>query len=168
MKTPAKRACCVLLALYLVLLAATGLAAETIAGKVVHVADGDTVTVLTPARQQIKVRLYGIDCPEKRQSYGNRARQAVAAMVVGKEVRVRNMGVDRYGRVLGLITGPAGEDVNRALVRQGMAWVYTRYCKAPQCRTWHNDEAEAQAARRGLWADPHAMPPWEWRRANRR
>lgn len=133
----------------LVLAASLAQAAGTITGKVVRVADGDTVTVLTPDRQQIKVRLYGIDCPEKRQAYGNRSRQAVASMIAGKTVRVRSMGVDR------------------ALVRQGMAWVYTRYCKAPECRTWHRDEAEAQAARRGLWADPHATPPWEWRRANR-
>jgi len=151
----------------LVLAASLAQAAGTITGKVVRVADGDTVTVLTPDRQQIKVRLYGIDCPEKRQAYGNRSRQAVASMIAGKTVRVRSMGVDRYGRTLGFIAGPDGEDVNRALVRQGMAWVYTRYCKAPECRTWHRDEAEAQAARRGLWADPHATPPWEWRRANR-
>lgn len=142
--------------------------ADTITGKVVRVADGDTITLLTTDHRQLKVRLYGIDCPEKRQAYGNRARQAVAEMTAGKIVRVESMGVDRYGRVLGLIAGTGGEDVNRSLVRQGMAWVYTRYCKVPQCREWIQDEAEARAAGRGLWADPFAMPPWEWRRSHRR
>lgn len=150
------------------LIAVAGQAAGIISGKVVHIADGDTVTILTSGNQQVKIRLYGIDCPEKRQAYGNRARQTVAAMIAGKDVRVRNMGVDRYGRVLGMITGPGGEDVNRALIRQGMAWVYTQYCKAQECGTWRTDEAESQAARRGLWADPQPTPPWQWRRANRR
>ncbi|WP_165078066.1 MULTISPECIES: thermonuclease family protein [unclassified Desulfovibrio] len=149
-------------------MALTVQAAEILSGKVVHIADGDTVTILTGGNRQVKIRLYGIDCPEKRQAYGNRARQAIAEMIAGKEVRVRSMGVDRYGRVLGLITGPGGEDVNRAMIRQGMAWVYTHYCKAPECKRWRIDEVEAQAAKLGLWADPHAMPPWDWRRANRR
>lgn len=162
-----KRAALAFCVAVLLLLPVTGQAAEVITGKVVHVADGDTVTVLTSGHRQIRVRLYGIDCPEKRQAYGNRARQAVVALVAGKTVQVRSMGADRYGRLLGLITGPDGGDVNRVLVQQGMAWVYTRYCKAPQCRTWQRDEADAQAARRGLWADPHAMPPWEWRRLTR-
>lgn len=150
------------------LMAVAGQAAGIISGKVVHIADGDTVTLLTSGNRQVKIRLYGIDCPEKRQAYGNRARQAVAAMIAGKDVRVRNMGIDRYGRVLGMITGPAGQDVNGAIIQQGMAWVYTRYCKAPECRAWRRVEAEAQAVKRGLWADPHAVAPWEWRRANRR
>ncbi len=77
------------------------------------------------------------------------------------------MAVDRYGRTVALVTVETTL-VNQELVRQGLAWVYARYCKRPVCREWERLEAEAREARRGLWADPRPVPPWEFRREQRR
>lgn len=128
-------------------------------GKVVAVADGDTITVLRE-RVQVKVRLVEIDAPEKAQAFGNRSRQALAALVHGQEVLVVEHGLDRYGRTLGRIY--LGDlDVNADQVRQGMAWVYRKYAKDASLIPI---EAEARAERRGLWSDPEPVPPWEWRK----
>jgi micrococcal nuclease len=131
-------------------------------GKVVGVIDGDSITVLHDGRGE-EIRLWGIDCPEKRQAYGTRAKQATSALVFGKIAEVEPLDVDRYGRAVALVT-VGGTLVNQELIRQGLAWVYTRYCKRPDCSKWKRLEAEARAARRGLWADSHPVPPWEFRR----
>jgi endonuclease YncB( thermonuclease family) len=138
--------------------------AETLTGRVVAIADGDTLTLLTPDRRQVKVRLHGIDTPEARQPFGNRARQALSELAFQKPARVEVQDTDRYGRTVGRVyVGPV--DVNAELVRHGMAWVYTRYNRDPALPQL---EAEARAARRGLWADPQPVPPWDWRRQQRR
>ena len=133
---------------------------------VVGVADGDTVTVLDPARRtQIKVRLTEIDTPERGQPWGSRARQALADKVFRRQVRVASQGEDRYGRTLArLYVGD--RDINREMVREGHAWVYRRYSSD----AWLlEDERAAQEGRRGLWSLPEAgrVPPWEWRRGAR-
>jgi len=138
--------------------------AETLTGCVVAIADGDTLTLLTPDRRQVKVRLHGIDTPEARQPFGNRARQALADMAFQKPARVEVQETDRYGRTVGRVYVGA-VDVNAELVRQGMAWVYVRYNRDPALPVL---EAEARATRRGLWADPRPVPPWDWRRQQRR
>ena len=135
-------------------------------GQVVGVTDGDTITVLHEGRGE-KIRLYGIDCPEKRQAFGTRAKEATSALVFGKVVEVEPVNVDRYGRTVALVT--VGTTlVNEELVREGFAWVYTRYCKRSVCRAWGLLEEEAREARRGLWADPYWVPPWEFRRQGRK
>ena len=133
---------------------------------VVGVADGDTVTVLDPARRtRIKVRLTEIDTPERGQPWGSRARQALADKVFRRQVRVASQGEDRYGRTLArLYVGD--RDINREMVREGHAWVYRRYSSD----AWLlEDERAAQEGRRGLWSLPEAgrVPPWEWRRGAR-
>ena len=105
------------------------------------------------------MRLVEIDAPERRQAFGNRSRQALARMVQGKQVEVREQGTDRYGRTLGRVY-QAGLDVNAEMVRIGLAWVYVRYAKD---QSLYQVEAEARAQRRGLWADKEPVPPWEWR-----
>ena len=139
--------------------------AERIAGRVVGVADGDTLTVLTAEKQQVRVRLAGIDAPERRQPYGTRARQALAALAFGRSARVGVEDTDRYGRPVGRLQ-VGGRDVNAEMVRRGAAWVYVRHNRDPALVPL---EAEARAARRGLWALPDAerVPPWEWRAAGR-
>lgn len=112
-----------------------------------------------------KVRLYGIDCPEKGQAFGNKAKQFTSKMVFGKEVKVKTHGCDRYGRILGDVFTPDGKSLNQELVRAGFAWWFRRYSDDANLKRL---EAEAKANKRGLWADPHAMPPWEWRRGCRR
>lgn len=126
--------------------------------RVDRVVDGDTVYLSDGA----KVRLYGIDTPERRQPYGLDARDALRAMAASP-VRIDQMDVDRYGRIVAVVWID-GQNVNRELVRMGAAWVYDRYCKADFCATWETLEDKARKDRRGLWADPDALPPWEWRR----
>lgn len=136
-----------------------------IVGRVVGLADGDTITVLTEERRQVRVRLGEIDTPESRQPYGTRARQALSELVFGKAVRVVVQDTDRYGRTVGRVYAGA-VDVNAEMVRQGAAWVYRQYSRdAVLLRL----EEEAKTARRGLWALPEAerTPPWEWRAAAR-
>ena len=139
--------------------------AEAITGRVVGVADGDTLTVLAEGKRQVRVRLAGIDAPERRQPYGTRARQALAALAFGRAAQVEVEDIDRYERPVGRVR-VGGSDVNAEMVRRGAAWVYTRHNRDPSLVPL---EAEARAARRGLWALPEAerIPPWEWRAARR-
>ena len=134
-------------------------------GKVIHVADGDTITVMKSGKK-VKVRLYGIDTPETKQWYGQNAKIFTSSQVMGKTVDVETMATDRYGRTVGLVSV---EDLilNRHLVEYGYAWVYHRYCKKPFCADWTEMEAEAKAAKRGLWKNPKSIPPWEYRRSKR-
>lgn len=129
-------------------------------GKVVYVADGDSIAVLRD-REQVKVRLVDIDAPEKAQPFGNRSRQALGAMVHGTEVHVVERGKDRYQRILGRVY--RGDlDVNAEQVRQGMAWVYRQYSKDA---TLLKIETAAKEQHRGLWRDLDPVAPWEWRKA---
>jgi endonuclease YncB( thermonuclease family) len=152
------------LCLALLLATAPAFAAE-ITGRVVGITDGDTLTLLSDKRRQIRIRLAEIDTPEARQPYGTRARQALAALTFGRRVTVVVLGTDRYGRKLGRVIA-GGTDVNATMVRLGAAWVYRAYSDDPELLRL---EAEARAARRGLWALPEAQrqPPWEWRRRRR-
>ncbi len=135
--------------------------AETLAGRVVGVHDGDTLTLLDDQKHQTKVRLAEIDTPESAQPYGSRAKQALSDLVFGKAVLVDVQDIDRYGRTVGRVS-VNGTDVNATLVAAGAAWVYRQYARDPELLRL---EAEARAAQRGLWALPEAQrtPPWEWR-----
>ena len=139
---------------------ATSALAETFSGKVVGVVDGDTIDVLHAGRAE-RVRLIGIDCPEKRQAFGQRAKQATSDLAFGTVVTVAAPRRDRYGRLLGDVMLPDGTNLNRELVRRGMAWWYRKYSTD---RRLEATEAAARQARRGLWADANPIPPWEWRR----
>ena len=128
-------------------------------GKVVAVADGDTLTVLQE-REQIKIRLVWIDAPEKAQPFGNRAKQSLAELCLGEVAQVAEQGKDRYGRTLAQVTCN-GIDANTEQVRRGLAWVYRKY--APNDSPLYAIEKEARESGRGLWHDPEPLPPWEWR-----
>lgn len=131
----------------------------TITGTVVAVADGDTITVLA-GTDEYKIRLDAIDCPEKRQAYGQRAKERMSDFVFAKTVSVAISGQDRYGRYLGTVT-VGGLDVNRAMIRDGYAWHYLQYSKDA---TLDELEASARQARLGLWADEHPIAPWDFRK----
>ena len=135
-------------------------------GKVISIQDADTITVLTEGKQQVRIRLYGIDAPEGGQAYGNRATQFVKGVLDGNpvvEIDVKD--TDRWGRTVAIVILPDGTNLNEEIVRAGYAWVYTRYCReVPLCVGWGLLQQEAREARRGLWADKEPMPPWEWRR----
>lgn len=154
--------------LLVLLLAADVHARSAFSGKVVRVADGDTITVLAPGNRQVKVRLYGIDCPEKKQPFGQRARQFTASRAAGQNVDVEVLDTDRYGRSVGIVRTPDGGNLNRELLANGFAWVYTRYCKASFCSQWKQDELGARRERKGFWVDKTPIEPWNWRKMNRR
>ena len=130
-------------------------------GKVVGISDGDTIKVLHN-REQVKIRLHGIDTPEKAQAFGKKAKKFTAGMVAGKMVEVKKTDTDKYGRTVAIIT-VNGKNLNESLVASGFAWVYRKYCKQAYCRDWLRLEANARKNKLGLWRDPHAMAPWKWR-----
>ncbi len=140
--------------------------ADVLQGRVVGVADGDTLTLLDESRQQHRVRLTGIDAPEKAMPFGERSKQSLSSMVYGKDVSVVWNKRDRYGRILGRVHGLGG-DVNLAQIRAGMAWHYKHYAKdqpAAEREAYAQAENAARQAERGLWSDKNPVPPWEWRR----
>jgi endonuclease YncB( thermonuclease family) len=150
--------------IFLVLCSATPCKAlADFVGRVVRVSDGDTITVLVENRQ-VRVRLDAIDAPELKQSFGARSQQSLAELCAAKSARVIERGVDRYGRTVGWIICD-GVDANSEQVRRGMAWVYERY--APRNSTLYGLQGEAHDTRRGLWADPQPIAPWQWRRKTR-
>jgi endonuclease YncB( thermonuclease family) len=152
-------------ALVLLLSFASPALAEELRGRVVGITDGDTLTLLTPQRREVKIRLAEIDTPERRQPYGTRAHQVLSDLAFRRDVRVDVQDTDRYGRTVGRIY--AGRvDVNAEMVRRGAAWVYRRYSRDPALLVL---EDEARQAQRGIWALPESQrtPPWEWRRERR-
>ena len=144
-------------------------AAETIVGKVVGVADGDTVTVLDAAKVQHKIRLTGIDAPEKAQPFGQRSKENLSNWVFGKDVEIETGKIDRYGRSLGRVR-VGGVDANLEQVRAGFAWHYKKYeleQSAEDGKAYARAETAARAARVGLWRDASQVAPWDWRSCRR-
>jgi len=139
-------------------------AGARLAGEVISVADGDTLTVFNrEARTTHKVRLAHIDAPEKAQPFGSRAKQALSAICFGKQAKVLVVDADRYGRNVGQVSCD-GIDATQKMVADGMAWVYRKY--APRESELLALEQNARADKRGLWVDGNAIPPWEFRRFN--
>lgn len=132
-----------------------------ITGKVVGIADGDTITVLE-SRTQYKIRLFGVDCPEKSQDFGSRAKQFTSNLVFGKMVQVIPEEIDRYGRTVGTVMID-GKCLNEEIVKAGYAWVYHQYCKKPICDQWNRYEETARNDKIGLWSHSNPTPPWEFR-----
>lgn len=129
-------------------------------GRVVGVADGDTITVLVD-RAPVRIRLWGIDAPEARQPHGRRARQFTAALAMGQTVAVRVKDRDRYGRQVAVVVLADGRVLNREIVRAGYAWWSRRY--APEDLELERAESAARRQRAGLWQDPNPIPPWQFR-----
>jgi endonuclease YncB( thermonuclease family) len=152
---------------------------RTEAGVVRHVADGDTVQVVTNEGTKLKIRLYGIDAPEiqhsnKRtgivskpgQPYGEEAYRALESKVLRKIVRVQIMDIDRYHRMVAIVY--LGDcDVNREMVQEGYAWAYREYLKGPYASEYIDAENDARSRHLGLWQQMNPQPPWEFRRLMR-
>ncbi|MFH7326439.1 thermonuclease family protein [Desulfurivibrio sp. C05AmB] len=160
------RVLALLLATWLALVASAQ--ADTWQARVTNISDGDTITVITPAGQQERIRFYGIDAPESGQPFGRASTDHVKKVIgdAGFQVEIAEIDRDRYGRIVGMVI-VNGLNLNRDLVRVGLAWVYPQYCKRPECREWRELEQEAKANKLGLWREPGAVPPWEWRRGQR-
>ena len=146
-----------------------GLNAATIQGKVVSVADGDTVTVLDATNTQYKIRLQGIDAPEKAQAFGNKSKQSLHELVHSKQVTVDYQKKDKYGRVVGKIL-LNNNDVCLEQLKRGMAWHYKQYANEQpkeDRETYSLAEQQAKTELKGLWKDKQPVPPWEFRKQNK-
>jgi endonuclease YncB( thermonuclease family) len=159
------------------LLAATTVHAD-VTGRVVAVTDGDTIKVLDSSNTEHKVRLTGIDAPERGQPFGTASTKNLNRMVAGKQVLVESDKSDRYRRLLGKVWVQPADcptcgktlDANHAQLLSGMAWWYRYYAKqqSPEDRgRYESAEDEAKARGLGLWADPHPINPYDWRKGKR-
>lgn len=153
------------LAVSLVLLLCQPASAGILSGRVVGVSDGDTITVLADAREQ-KVRLAGIDAPEKRQPYGMASKKHLSDLIYGKAITLECGKMDRYKRHICIVL-LEGQDVCLLQLKSGMAWWYRKYASEQTVQNraaYASAEEEAQLAKRGLWVDRNPVPPWDWRR----
>jgi micrococcal nuclease len=132
-------------------------------GTVVQVKDGDSM-VLRTGRDNVGVRTFGVDCPERGMPFSARAKSFTAGLIGNRDVTVVVHDVDRYGRVVGDVKLDDGRSLGRELLREGLAWHYRRYANDPG---FEQLESEARAAKRGLWSEPNPIPPWKFR-ADRR
>ena len=155
--------CNKLIAFIMLLLCGGGVAAF-LPGRVISVADGETIIVLTSSGERQKIRLYGVDCPESEQAGGKAAAKFTSSLVLFANVKVQKMDTDRYDRTVAIVALDDGRILNEELVKNGHAWVYPAYCNTARCAYWQTLEAEAKADRIGLWRDKKPMPPWQWRR----
>ena len=138
--------------------------AETLSGNVVSVADGDTLTILTAEKNEIKVRLAAIDAPEKAMPFGQKSKQSLSELCFRKQASVETVDIDRYGRTVAVVTCD-GILANDAQVKNGLAWVYRKHSKGFEHLL--PLEAAAKASRLGLWSEQNPTPPWMWRKAQR-
>lgn len=139
----------------------------------VGVSDGDTIKARCGepgAYEEVKVRIGGIDAPEKRQPFGQRAKEAMSDLVYMKSVKLDCFKLDRYGRHVCMVSTDAGGDVGLAMVRAGMAWWYRDYAREQTAAArgkYERAEAEASGAKRGLWMEATPEAPWAWRRSQK-
>ena len=143
--------------------------AETLTGRVVRVTDGDTIVVLDANNTQHKIRLTGIDAPERGQAYGTKSKEHLSDTVAGKFVVVEYEKRDYYKRILGVVM-LSDQDMNLEQIKAGLAWHYKKYQneQAATDREKYSDaELDARQRGRGLWADRDPVPPWEYRKAKR-
>lgn len=131
-----------------------------ISGKVTGVHDGDSFTLLAPGNVEMKIRLHGVDCPELKQDYGQRAKQFTSSQIFGKTVTVKSSKKDRYGRTIGTVYLANGQILNELLLQNGLAWHYKKYDSNAY---WAQLETNARNAKRGLWAISNPIPPWTYR-----
>ena len=137
--------------------------AEEIVGRVVGVADGDTLTILVNGREQIKVRLAGIDASGNSQPFGQRSKQSLSGLCFDKQAVLQTTDTDRYGRTVAKVYC-AGVYANAEQIRAGLAWAYRKYLHDQSLLVLEN---EARVAKRGLWIDSDPVPPWEFRKLKR-
>jgi endonuclease YncB( thermonuclease family) len=132
-------------------------------GKVVAIADGDSFTMLVD-NKQVKIRLHGIDCPEKGQDYYQVAKQYLSDLIFNKTVVAQKTKTDKYRRTIAIVT-VGGVNVNEKLLEKGLAWHYREFDNNP---TWQRLEDNARNKKVGLWQEPNPIPPWEYRKKKRR
>jgi endonuclease YncB( thermonuclease family) len=143
--------------------------AETLVGRVVGVTDGDTIKILDASNTQHKIRLAGIDAPERKQPFGQASKKSLSDLVFGKEVVVEWTKLDRYKRIVGKVL-VNDLDANLVQVKRGLAWHYKKYKKeqtSEDVEAYSQAESEAKTSELGLWVERDPIAPWEWRKAGR-
>lgn len=133
-------------------------------GMVVKIADGDTMTLLDGNKVQHRIRLHGIDCPEKKQDFSQKATDHLSRWCYNKTVRVEVLDKDRYGRLIGRVWSN-GVDVNLTLLKEGLAWHYKHFDKSKE---YAQAEAFAKKKRLNIWSHPSPIAPWDFRRKKRK
>lgn len=150
----------ILLALLLLVSSSQATDQKTMSGKVISVADGDTMTILTGNNRKIKIRLQGIDAPEKSQAFGAKAKDYLNKLCYGKKVTVKKDKKDMYGRLLGIVYVD-GENVNEEMVRRGLAWHYKHFSNDTRLEYL---ERLARKAKLNIWSQKNPVPPYEYRK----
>lgn len=136
---------------------------ESIPGKVTRIVDGDTFILLTADNRQERIRLDGIDAPEKGQDFSEKARQHLASLIAGKSVRVEYRSKDMYGRILGTVY-IGSVNVNDEMIRNGLAWQY----KYNRSKKYAALQEEAKANKRNIWSMKNPVSPYEYRKSKRK
>ena len=160
----------------LICFAPTSCFSETFLGRVVAVSDGDTISVLDERNEQHKIRIAGIDAPEKRQAFGERSKQSLARMILGHPVQVEWKKTDKYRRLIGKVLAqqagcrsnacPKNLDDGLAQIASGLAWHYKKYEReqSPEDRDLYaQTETRAHSQKIGLWSETTPIPPWDFR-----
>jgi len=161
--------------LFLIAFSASSAGAAELTGGVVGVTDGDTITVLDAEKTQHKIRLAAIDAPERKQAFGAKSKQNLSDLVSGKDVAVEWKKRDRDKRIVGKVWVQPSDcptcgktlDAGHAQIIAGLAWWSRAFARAQSAEdqgSYESAEDEARMRKRGLWADPEAVPPWEWRK----
>lgn len=140
------------------------LSAQIMKGKAVKIADGDTFTLLVYDHEQVRIRIDGIDAPEKGQAFGNRAKEYLSGMIWGEMLTVCVTKTDRYGRSIGKVSTPSIEDVGLEMIKAGYAWQYRDYNKE---QSYEEAEILARKNRNGLWLDKNPIRPQDFRKARK-
>lgn len=136
-------------------------------GKVQRIVDGDTLYISDRGGVEHRIRLYGVDCPEKGQPEGENALEAATRFAAGYLLEVQELRRDRNGRTIAVVTMPDGMTMQEMLLVYGLAWIDERYCRRPECEAWRLLEQAARLSGRGIWSTPNPIVPWSWRRGKR-
>ena len=143
---------------------ATVCSAQRFNVKVVSISDGDTFTGLNSDNLQIKIRIYGIDAPEKKQAFGNKSKECLSSYIFGKTVTVDVQSQDSWGRYIAYVYTPDGRDVSLLMLQEGMAWHFVKYDNTSR---YSSAEIDARRLKKGLWSDKYPVAPWDFRASNK-
>jgi len=132
-------------------------------GRVISISDGDTFKLLNSDNRTIRVRLHGVDAPERGQDYATQAKEKLSELIFSRSVEVEEKSTDRYGRVVGIVYAD-NKNINEELLRSGYVWHYTQYDKN---NAWADLMKNAQKRKEGLWNKTNPTPPWQWRKQKR-
>ena len=144
----------------LLLLTTAAFAQQSISGNVIAITDGDTFKLLKKDSTLIRVRLANIDCPERKQPFSKSAKQFTSDAIFNKEVRLEVIKMDRYQRYIANVYYDNNKNLSEELMKAGFAWHFIKYSTNP---TLQEVQDKAKLNKIGLWQDPNAIAPWEWR-----